>query len=274
MLYGAAWYFYNYGRGVFKGSGMSLPMFKRYQKRSFGVIVTMMMLVGGIVGGGCLYGKNWLAASYGAGGSVWLKDQVLKLLPLMLETDFHTTVFPGIVLAFVLSGVLGWLILSFFMVGIFKEQGLEDEPPRRQPQGKKDFIDHKIEQERKRRLFLHTLSVLQREGRLLDFFGEDLNHYNDAQIGAAVRSIQDDCRKAVKKYIDPKPVLEGEEGDRVTIEEGFDIDAITLVGNVSGNPPFTGVIKHPGWKAGKKEVPKLSDIQDPAVMTPAEVEIQ
>ena len=139
---------------------------------------------------------------------------------------------------------------------------------------KKDFLDQKIEQERKRRLFLHTLSVLQREGRLLDFFAEDLNQYEDDQIGAAARSIQDDCKKAVKKYINPVPVIDKEEGDTVTIEPGFDMDAVALVGNVTGEPPFEGVLRHPGWKAAKKELPKLSDIQDPGIMVPAEVEIQ
>ncbi|MCK5696183.1 MAG: DUF2760 domain-containing protein, partial [Desulfobacula sp.] len=139
---------------------------------------------------------------------------------------------------------------------------------------KKDFVDQKIEQDRKRRLFLHSLSVLQRDGRLLDFFDEDLSLYEDDQIGAAVRSVQEDCKKTIKQYIDLKPVMEKEEGEMVTIEPGFDIDSIKLVGNVSGEPPFEGILKHRGWKAGKKEIPKLSDIQDVAIITPAEVEIQ
>jgi hypothetical protein len=47
-----------------------------------------------------------------------------------------------------------------------------------------------------------------------------------------------------------------------------------LVGDVAGEPPFEGIVKHPGWKAGKKEVPKLADVRDPAVITPAEIEIR
>ena len=101
-----------------------------------------------------------------------------------------------------------------------------------------------------------------------------MNQYEDDQIGAAVRSIQDDCKKAGKKYINPVPVIDKEEGDTVTIEPGFDMDAVALVGNVTGEPPFEGVLRHPGWKAAKKELPKLSDIQDPGIMVPAEVEIQ
>ena len=33
------------------------------------------------------------------------------------------------------------------------------------------------------------LALLQREGRLIDFFGEDLTPYPDAQVGAAVREL-------------------------------------------------------------------------------------
>jgi len=109
---------------------------------------------------------------------------------------------------------------------------------------------------------------------LLDFFDENLSEYEDEQIGAAVRSIQEDCKKTIHKYIDPKSVVNKDEGEEVTIEEGFDIDSIKLTGNVSGEPPFKGIVKHRGWRAGKSELPKLSDIQDAAIIVPAEVEIQ
>ncbi len=118
------------------------------------------------------------------------------------------------------------------------------------------------------------MSVLQREGRLLDFFDEDLNEYDDEQIGMAVRSIHEDCKKSIKKYIDLKPVIDKKEDDNIVIEPGFDMDSIKLVGNVSGEPPFQGIVRHPGWKAGKKEVPQLSDVQDSSIISPAEVEIQ
>jgi hypothetical protein len=52
------------------------------------------------------------------------------------------------------------------------------------------------------------------------------------------------------------------------------MNAITLVGNVTGEPPFEGIVRHPGWKAGKKEIPRLADIRDASVITPAEIEIK
>ena len=123
------------------------------------------------------------------------------------------------------------------------------------------------------RYYLHLLSVLQREGRLIDFFEEDLNQYEDAQIGAAVRSIQDVCKQTIKKSLSPKPVFEKAEGETVTIPADFDAATVKLTGNVSGEPPFTGILRHRGWRAGKLELPTLSGSPDPRIIAPAEVEI-
>src|SRR5882724_3701078 len=45
---------------------------------------------------------------------------------------------------------------------------------------------------------LHLLSLLQREGRLIDFCEEELAGFSDAQIGAAARTVHDGCRKALR----------------------------------------------------------------------------
>ncbi len=124
-----------------------------------------------------------------------------------------------------------------------------------------------------RLMFFHLLSVLQREGRLMDFFSENLDSYQDDQIGAAVRSIHENCRKAIEKRVAPKAVIEKKEGDPVSIEPGFDPSMVTLTGNVTGQPPFQGVLRHRGWKAGKIELPTLASRQNPEVIAPAEVEI-
>ncbi|MFH0996546.1 MAG: DUF2760 domain-containing protein [Pseudomonadota bacterium] len=123
------------------------------------------------------------------------------------------------------------------------------------------------------RLFIHLLSMFQREGRLLDFFSENLDGYEDAQIGAAVRSIHENCNKVTLKYLSLRPVLDQEEGQTITLQKGFDTAAVKLVGNVAGEPPFTGVIRHKGWKTAKLELPTLSASQDASLIAPAEVEI-
>ncbi len=124
-----------------------------------------------------------------------------------------------------------------------------------------------------KRMFLHLISVLQREGRLLDFFSEDLDEYEDDQIGAAVRSIHENCKKVMDKYLTSGTVLDGEEDDEITIQPDFDPSAIKLTGNVAGDPPFKGVVRHRGWKAIKLDMPTLSGDRDPSIIAPAEVEI-
>src|SRR5437868_830539 len=48
---------------------------------------------------------------------------------------------------------------------------------------------------------LRLLALLQRDGRLLDFLLEDVQGYNDAQIGSAVRDIHRSCRKTLDKHL-------------------------------------------------------------------------
>ena len=46
-----------------------------------------------------------------------------------------------------------------------------------------------------------------------------------------------------------------------------------LVGEVVGKPPFSGTLRHPGWRAGKLELPAIPDGHDPSIIAPAEVEL-
>jgi hypothetical protein len=123
------------------------------------------------------------------------------------------------------------------------------------------------------RLFVHLVAVLQREGRLMDFFQEDLSRYEDSQIGAAARTIHENCRKTLYRYLSPEPVMKQTEGEMVEISAGFDQHAVKLVGNVVGQPPFTGILRHRGWQLRSIALPQLSEAQNPAIIAPAEVEI-
>ena len=119
---------------------------------------------------------------------------------------------------------------------------------------------------------LRLLGVLQEEGRLIDFLQEDLAPYPDEQIGAAVRGIHEGCRKALEERVALTPVLPGAEGDAVTVEPGFDPAAIRLTGNVTGAPPFRGVLRHAGWRAGDARLASRPG-HDPHLLAPAEVEV-
>lgn len=121
---------------------------------------------------------------------------------------------------------------------------------------------------------VQMLALLQREGRLIDFFSEDLTPYPDAQVGAAVREMHAGCRKALEQYVTLEPIIEGEEDGPVTVEAGFDPASVKLVGNVTGQPPLRGLLRHRGWRATEVELPPLAPQESArAIVAPAEVEI-
>lgn len=121
---------------------------------------------------------------------------------------------------------------------------------------------------------VQVLSILQREGRFIDFLQEDLSLYEDSQIGAAVRSIHEGCKGGLSQYVELKPIYDESEGSEVTVPPGFDSRSIRLTGNVAGNPPFKGIIRHRGWRVAKIELPQpASEQKKDWVLAPAEVEI-
>ncbi len=181
--------------------------------------------------------------------------------------------------ALILFGILLWLTLrastrrALARMDIPKtaappSKKMKKSQPPRPTQEEKEALERE-----NRRRTLHVLSLLQREGRLVDFLAENLKDYEDAQIGAAVRSIQENCQKALKKYLKIEAVIDKEEGEDITVEKGFDASAVKLTGNVTGEPPFTGALQHRGWRVGKFDLPTLSGSPDPSVIAPAEVEI-
>ncbi len=122
---------------------------------------------------------------------------------------------------------------------------------------------------------VQMLSILQREGRLIDFLQEDLGAYEDSQIGAAVRNIHQGCKDALNEHVELKPIYTEAEGVAVTVPPGFDSRAIRLTGNVTGNPPFKGVLRHRGWRVARMELPKIAaGRKEHLIVAPAEVEVE
>jgi hypothetical protein len=120
---------------------------------------------------------------------------------------------------------------------------------------------------------VQLLALFQREGRLVDFLREDIQPYDDAQIGAAVRTIHQACRQVLAEHLTLEPVLNKHEGEEVEVPKDFDPSAIRLTGNISGEPPFQGTVRHPGWRATHLKLPTQPSGQDPKIVAPAEVEI-
>ncbi|MDM0053536.1 DUF2760 domain-containing protein [Variovorax sp. J22R115] len=120
---------------------------------------------------------------------------------------------------------------------------------------------------------LQLLALLQRDARLIDFVGEDLGSYADAQIGAAARLVHEGCAKVLREHFSIVPVRDEAEGGRVTLQAGFDAAAVRLTGNVVGQPPFNGSLRHRGWRVTEVRLPKLAERHDTRVVAPAEVEL-
>ncbi len=170
--------------------------------------------------------------------------------------------------------VLGLILV--FLVGRERRVELPVAPPSERPREEPKVEEKPVEPLRPEEgpppeaYVAALVSVLQREGRLLDFLHEDLDAYDDAQIGAAVRTIHRGLRNALLDLVELAPVIEAKEGAEVVVEEGFDPKEIRLVGKVRGKPPFRGILRHRGWRLVGFRLPKPKKDD---VLAPAEVEI-
>jgi hypothetical protein len=120
---------------------------------------------------------------------------------------------------------------------------------------------------------LQLLGLLQREARFVDFIQEDVAAYSDADIGGAARLVHTGCRKVLQEHFTLAPARPETEGSRVVLEAGFDAAVVRLTGNVVGNAPFRGTLRHPGWKATDVRLPRTTEGHDPRVIAAAEVEL-
>jgi len=120
---------------------------------------------------------------------------------------------------------------------------------------------------------LVLLGALQREGRFVDFVMEEIRSYSDAEVGAAVRIVHEGCRKVLREQTPMEPVRRDAEGAAVLLPPGFDASEVRLVGNVRGGPPFTGALRHHGWRVVETRLPRPVSGTDVRVVMPAEVEL-
>jgi hypothetical protein len=199
--------------------------------------------------------------------------EIIVMTQISLTLGTLKEYFLFVIIALLLSAsLLLWLCIRFHVVRVIQKASSNEsvDKPQKQTAKKKEEKTEPDGPSKQERL----ISLLQREGRLLDFFNEDLDNFNNEQIGAAARKIHADCKTAIQKYIGPKPIMDQDEGESVTIAPGFDPSSIKMTGNVSGKPPFQGTLQHRGWRSSKFEMPGLSNVKDPNIIAPAEVEIQ
>lgn len=120
------------------------------------------------------------------------------------------------------------------------------------------------------RSHLRLLYILQKNGRLIDFLKEDISSFSDEEVGAAVRKIHAESRKALEESVCLRPLFPDDEGSEVIVPEGYDRAHIKVTGKVKGSAPYKGILRHKGWKAERAELEGIGS----RVVCPAEVEIR
>lgn len=119
------------------------------------------------------------------------------------------------------------------------------------------------------------LSALQREARLVDLIQEPLGDYSDEQVGAAARDVLRDCRSVLERLFALRPVLDEVEESEVEASADLGPARLRVRGSSSSEgESVRGRLVHPGWEAGRCELPQWSgDTNDQLVVAPAEIEI-
>lgn len=120
---------------------------------------------------------------------------------------------------------------------------------------------------------LLLMGLLQREGRFADFLQENLDGVDDTDLAVAAREVWRGCRKAIHQHMQLVPIIDAEEDTPHTVEPGFDPQMLRLTGRVRGDPPYHGMLRHPGWRAQDVRLPQWSDGVNANVVAAAEVEI-
>jgi hypothetical protein len=118
---------------------------------------------------------------------------------------------------------------------------------------------------------LQLLSLLQREGRFIDFVEQEVTAFSDADVGAAARVVHEGCRRALHAHARIASVRGEAEGAALTLERAS--GDVKLVGNVAGSAPYRGVLRHRGWRVEELKLPTLIGAHDPKLVAPAELEL-
>ena len=116
-------------------------------------------------------------------------------------------------------------------------------------------------------------ALLQEKGRLVDFLMEDITSYDDTHVGAAARVIHQGCREVLQEHFNISAISDSEEGSQVTLPAGYAKEQYRIVGNLNGEPPFTGTLIHKGWKTEFVKLPRIVETQRLPAIAPAEVEL-
>jgi hypothetical protein len=118
-----------------------------------------------------------------------------------------------------------------------------------------------------------VLSLLQAEGRFIDFVQQDLAGFDDAEIGAVARVVHQGCGKVLHNYLSIEAIRAEPEGQSLRLPEGFDPSLVKLTGNIAGGRTVQGILRHKGWRASDVRLPEVVGGNGTRVLAPAEIEL-
>jgi hypothetical protein len=120
------------------------------------------------------------------------------------------------------------------------------------------------------------LASLQAKGRLIDFLMDDINATDDTRLAAASRVVHAGCKAVLQEHFRITPLRLEKEGTTIQVPAGYLADEYRLLGKVSGQAPFSGVLIHHGWKTEAVSLPRIiTDSSDRLpTIAPAEVELK
>ncbi|MDD9952510.1 MAG: DUF2760 domain-containing protein [Zetaproteobacteria bacterium] len=126
---------------------------------------------------------------------------------------------------------------------------------------------------------LQLLSLLQHNGRLIDFVMEDITGIEDQQVVAAARVVHAGCREVLCKYVEIHPLRDEEEGQSIVAPQEEVDRTVEIMGEHDLAATTTATLLHRGWKSHGIHLPTLTaDRQqfmlETQVLYPAQAEVR
>lgn len=146
------------------------------------------------------------------------------------------------------------------------------EPPKRLPENKLPESEPRGKSPPAQNPAITLLATLQRDARLIDLIQENLDQYQDAQVGAAARPCLKQCRESLNRILKIEKLIDAKENDSVDVPASASAARYRWIGeDVSGGNGSAKLV-HPGWQATSIELPQWNgSSEDSQVIAPAQV---
>jgi len=113
---------------------------------------------------------------------------------------------------------------------------------------------------------------MQREARFLDFTLEDISQLPDEQVGAVSRLVHGDLKKLIRQYMELKPVIDADEGQKVSLGQDRMPYEIQVASDRDVSLPFTATLRHKGYRLVSINLPQKKHPEAVRVLMPAELD--